>query len=103
MGIADACRHPDLLDVTHPARPWILFMTNSSELIRTREQKESYEGFQRILPDNTPLELILYLRTIEGLTTVEEMNDWIEQNGGLDQILQTIDLNEQRNTIKVAI
>ncbi len=101
--VISAMSYPETLDSSHPARSWLLFLSGNADLIRENEIKESNESFVDILPENVPLELIMYLRVVEGLSTTYMIRERIEKAGGIDSILLQVDLTEQRHAISVAI
>lgn len=94
---------PTKLEITHPLRAYLLFINNNAELLRTKENIFSADTYKDILPENVPLELLAYYRLTEGLFSLNEIHERINQEGGINAINEKIDLAHYRDEIRKAI
>ncbi len=101
--IREAIVHPEKLDELDPLRTWILFLKEKADFLPSRDDSEDISSYTPILPANTPLELIAYLRKLEGLQTIEEMNKRIIDAGGVEAIMSTVNLTYYKEELKKAI
>jgi hypothetical protein len=95
--LIQAAQSPESLPVTSPLRSYLLFLTNKAEIVRDQEEKEAVEfGWQKVLPEKTPLALLAQLYLTDGVPNLEEIDKQIRAN-------PQIDLSHWQSEIKKAV
>jgi len=105
--ISNKIQAPEKLLITDPLRSYLLFLTDKCDFIRHKEpiikSPEIQSEYKEVLPENCPIELLLYLRKTEGLFTTEAMKQCIDEAGGVEALLKTKNLAFYQDEVRKSV
>lgn len=98
-----AATAPTELAITNPLRSYLLFITDEADILRTKEQLVSEDGYEDVLPHQIPLELLAYFRLTDGLLTTDEISSRIAEEGSIEAVMEKINLSHYQDEIRKAV